>query len=166
MIDGWQWVRDNVRGGTIAYAGNNIPYPLFGERLTNRVYYVNIDRHLDWRLHDYARAKQRRRDDAPDDSERLATASGVLRPAAPTVDGAVRPRAARMQGYRDAWLANLKALHVTHLFVTSLSAYEIDYMWHDAGGFPIEAAWAERDPDAFVLAYANPQVQVYEVRLE
>jgi len=50
MLDGWAWVARNTRHATFAYTGNNVPYPLFGDRLTNRVYYVNIDRHASWRL--------------------------------------------------------------------------------------------------------------------
>ena len=60
MTDAWEWVHLHLHGETIAYTGNNIPYPLFGERLTNRVCYVNIDHHLEWKLHDYDRARRRR----------------------------------------------------------------------------------------------------------
>jgi hypothetical protein len=170
MFNGWSWVREHTHDATIAYTGNNIPYPLYGDRLTNRVYYVNIDRHLEWRLHDYDRAEKRRTDDmrAPD-TARLALSSGVLAPIAAGVaakGGAVRPRFERMDGYRDAWLANLKALRVTHLFVTALSAYEIDYIWHQPQGFPIEEEWAAADPAAFVLVYENPQVKIYAVSLK
>jgi hypothetical protein len=62
MLDGWRWVDEHVSHSTIAYTGNNVPYPLAGPHLTNRVVYVNIDRHRDWRLHDYARAHRGRRD--------------------------------------------------------------------------------------------------------
>ncbi len=61
---------------------------------------------------------------------------------------------------------NLTALRVSHLFVTALSAYEIDYMWHDPQGFPIEEDWAAADPAAFVLVYENPQVKIYAVSLK
>src|SRR6185436_16652403 len=50
MFLAWQWVTEHVTAATIAYSGNNVPYPLFGDHLTNRVYYVNIDRHADWRF--------------------------------------------------------------------------------------------------------------------
>ena len=166
MILGWQWVAEHPGRFTIAYSGHNVPYPLAGDHLTNRVYYVNIDRHRDWRLHDYDRAHRRRRDDhlpmAP-----LAVSSGVLMPlpGPPRWHGdAVRPRYERMEGDRGAWLGSLKALGVDRLFVSSLSAYEIDYVWHNGGGFPIEDDWARNDPSAFTLLYENPQVRIYAVR--
>ncbi len=113
-----------------------MPYPLTGPRLTNHVIYVNIDRHLEWRFHDYDRAARLRLNAAP--ATALATSSGVLLaldPGGGRID-AVRPRYERMRGDRDAWLANLRATGVDHLFVSALSAYEIDYVWHNAGGFP------------------------------
>ncbi|HWF84714.1 MAG TPA: hypothetical protein VG222_07715, partial [Vicinamibacterales bacterium] len=165
MVIAWRWVSDHATHETIAYAGNNVPYPLFGDHLVNHVYYVNIDRHRDWRFDDYDRARRRRRDElAAADS--LAVPSGVLLPLAnPGVSqiDAVRPRYARVHGLRDAWIENLKARGASLLFVTVLSAYEIDYNWHDARGFPIEAAWAHADPEAFTLLYENALAQVYAV---
>jgi hypothetical protein len=70
-----------------------------------------------------------------------------------------------MRGDREAWLANLWTAGVNHLFVSTLSAYEIDYVWHNAGGFPIEDDWAREDAPAFRLVYENPQVRIYAVDL-
>ena len=83
MVDGWRWVAANTNRATIAYTGNNVPYPLVGEHLTNRVYYVNIDRHRDWRFHDYDRAY--RAGTFTPMPPLLATSSGELMPVdAPT----------------------------------------------------------------------------------
>jgi hypothetical protein len=165
-IDAWEWSARNIRGATIAYTGNNVPYPLAGDHLTNRVVYVNIDRHADWRFHDYERAHRRRRDDtAP--AAALATPSGVLMPIAGPARwhaDAVRPRYERMQGDRAAWIANLRASGVDRLFVSALSAYEIDYVAHNDGGFPIEDDWARADPSTFTVVYENPQIRIYAVR--
>jgi hypothetical protein len=167
MVDGWRWVASNTDHATIAYSGNNVPYPLVGEHLANRVYYVNIDRHRDWRFHDYDRAHRRRRDDDVPVAA-LAVSSGVLTPLPGPprwhVD-AVRPRYERIAGDRDAWIANLKAFGVDRLFVTALSAYEIDYISHDEGGFPVEDDWARKDRSAFTLLYENPQVKIYAVHV-
>jgi hypothetical protein len=167
LLAGWRWVAENTAHATFAYTGINLPYPLSGDRLTNRVYYVNIDRHLDWRFHDYDRAQRRRRGSLPP-SPALATSSGELMPvsqhAGPHED-AVRPRYERMEGHPQAWVHNLQALAVDHLFVSVLSAYEIDYVWHNPQGFPIEDEWARADPRAFRLVYENPQVRIYAVDL-
>jgi hypothetical protein len=165
FLEAWRWADLHVSGATVAYTGNNVPYPLTGPRLTNRVLYVNIDRHAGWRFHDYDRAARQRLNAAPATS--LATSSGVLLPFEPAggrID-AVRPRYERMRGDREAWLANLGAAGVDHLFVSALSAYEIDYVWHNAGGFPIEDDWAREGAPAFTLVYENPQVRIYAVDL-
>jgi len=165
MVDGWQWVAANVHDATIAYTGNNVPYPLAGAHLTNVVRYVNIDRHRDWLFHDYDRAFRRRRDDALPAAP-LASPSGVLTPLGGPrrwhVD-AVRPRYERVDGDASAWTANLKSLGVDRLFVSALSAYEIDYVAHDAGGFPVEDDWARAAPAAFTPLYENAQIRIYAV---
>jgi hypothetical protein len=162
MVAGWDWTHRNLAHATIANSGNNVPYPLFGDDLTNRVRYVNIDRHADWRFHDYARA---RKGGPADASGRLARASGQLMPLPPegSVGDASRPRYERWEGLREAWLHNLQAEGVTHVFVSVLSAYEIDYVWHNAGGFPIEDDWARLDPRSFTLVYSNDQARIYAI---
>jgi hypothetical protein len=165
MLDGWDWVERNTHAATFAYTGNNVPYPLVGIQLTNRVYYVNIDRHLTWKLHDYTRA-ERKRQGAVTGLPALAISSGELRPAGRRPDGradAARPRYERMEGYREAWIDNLKRLGVDHLFVSTLSAYEWDYVWHNERGFPIEDEWAKVDPGAFHIVYENPEIRIYDV---
>ncbi|MCU1384394.1 MAG: hypothetical protein JWL71_3091 [Acidobacteria bacterium] len=159
MIDGWTWVHRHLAHATIANTGNNLPYPLFGEHLANRVYYVNIDRHADWQFHDYATVRRRVKIAAYD---RLAQPSGQLMPVAREAEAA-RPRYERWEGTPDAWLGNLRAAQVTHLFVSVLSAYEIDDVRHNDGGFPVEDDWARARPQVFALLYENRQVRIYAV---
>jgi hypothetical protein len=164
LVAAWQWMSDNVTASTVAYTGINLPYPLTGRQLTNRVVYVNIDGRPSWRFHDYDRAYRARRFDPR--PPLLATSSGELLPVPPrngSRDDALRPRYERMQGIRDAWLDNLRRFRVDYLFVAALSAYEIDYVWHNGGGFPIEDDWARSDPRQFTVVYENPQVKVYRV---
>jgi hypothetical protein len=166
LIYAWRWVDDNVDGATIAYTGDNVPYPLFGDHLVNRVYYVNIDRHRDWRFDDYAKAHRHRRPDSASLANQYATPSGVLIPideGAPQID-AVRPRFERWDGLREAWIDNLRARGVDLLFVMTLSPYEIDHNWHDARGFPIEATWAQSDSALFTRVFVNSRVQIFAVR--
>jgi hypothetical protein len=165
VVVGWRWVDEHVKQSSIAYSGNNLPYPLTGERLSNRVSYVNIDRHADWRFHDYARA--RTRPASTESSSPLARASGQLVPLGERPgEEASRPRYERRNGYRDAWIQNLRSAGVRHLFISVLSAYEIDYVWHNDRGFPIEDEWAKADPHAFELVYENDQVRIYRLALE
>jgi hypothetical protein len=160
MIEGWDWVQHRVEHATIANTGNNLPYPLFGEHLSNQVSYVNIDRHAEWRLHDYARVRSRAGATTRHD---LARPSGQLMPLPELrpASEASRPRYERWEGTAEAWIRNLRAAKVTHLFVSVLSAYEIDYVWHNAEGFPVEDEWAHADPHTFTLLFENGQVRVY-----
>lgn len=160
--EAWHWIAGNVSGATIAYTGINLPYPLSGERLANRVVYANIDGRARWRFHDYDLAYRAGRfQPAP---PLLARSSGELRPVADRSgprDDAVRPRYERMQGIRDAWVFNLETMHVDYVFVATLSAYEIDYVWHNERRFPIEDEWAQADPARFQLVFRNTEVHVY-----
>jgi len=164
LLDAWRWVGDHIAGSTIAYTGINLPYPLTGPMLTNRVVYVNTDGRPHWRLHDYDRAYRAGRfvPRAP----ALAVSSGELvslPPRAGPRDDAIRPRYQRMQGIREAWVDNLRRLQVDVVFVAALSAYEVDYVWHNEAGFPIEDEWARADPGLFRLLYENPRVRIYAV---
>ncbi len=41
---GWKWLNENTKGGSrVAYTGRNEFYPLFGERLKNRVFYISVN---------------------------------------------------------------------------------------------------------------------------
>jgi hypothetical protein len=160
MVAGWEWTTNHVSDAVIAYAGNNVPYPLFGEHLSNSAHYINIDRHANWRFHDYARARGK---GGVLGAHSLAQPSGQLMPLAKDSQEAARPRFERWEGDRDAWVANLRAAGVSHLFVTALSAYELEYSWHNEGGFPIEDGWARSDPNLFRLLYENGQVRVYSL---
>jgi hypothetical protein len=160
MVAGWEWTTNHVVDSVVAYSGSNVPYPLFGEHLSNSVRYINIDRHASWRFHDYARARGKGGVLGP---HSLAQPSGQLMPLAGDSSEASRPRFERWEGDRDAWVANLRAAGVSHLFVTVLSAYELEFSWHDEGGFPIEDAWARADPNLFRLLYENGQVRVYSL---
>jgi len=166
LISSWGWIDAHLTNATIAYTGINLPYPLSGQRLTNRVLYVNIDGHPRWRFHDYDRAYRAGLFTPP--TPALASSSGELRPVAARTgprDDALRPRYERMAGSKAAWIGNLEVLGVTHVFVAALSAYEVDHVWHNARALPIEDDWAASEPDLFSLVYENPQVRVYATSL-
>jgi hypothetical protein len=163
FLYGGRWLNDHVHGANIAYSGINLPYPLAGSHLSNVVSYVNIDNHVSWRFDQYAAAWGRARGPQAGGGP-LARPSGALVPA-PQADDAERPRFERRFGDRDAWRMNLKREQITYVFLSTLDSYEIDYVWHNAQGFPIEDEWAKADPSAFRLVYENAEVRIYEVTL-
>jgi hypothetical protein len=164
LINAWRWTDAHIHEATVAYTGINLPYPLAGPHLSNRVVYVNIDGHPSWRLDNYDRAYRAGRFSPL--SPALAVSSGELEPIRPGIgprDDAVRPRYERLEGFADLWTHNLDQLHVDDLFVARLSVYEIDYEAHDASGYPIEAAWAAQSPDRFTLIFEDEDARIYSV---
>lgn len=164
LVSAWDWMDDHVHDATVAYTGINLPYPLSGPHLTNRVVYTNIDGHLGWRFHDYDRAYRAGRFEPVPPP--LAISSGELEPV-PTGTGprddALRPRYERLEGFPDLWIRNLDALGVRDVFVARLSAYEIDYQVHGPDGFPVEDGWAQAAPDRFTLVFGNQDARLYAV---
>lgn len=164
-IFGWWWLEEHVSGANVAYTGDNLPYGLFGHHLQNTVYYINIDRHADWRFDHYARAFERH---GPSPGVKLAAASNVLDPLTDQQDrsDAPRPRFERMNGDRAAWIRNLALKQIGYLCVFALNPYEVKYVWHNDNGFPVEDEWARADPHAFRLIFDNPDARIYTVTLE
>lgn len=138
--EGWAYASVNLRGRHIAYTGSNLPLPLWGWRLQNRVRYVNVAGKVTDVLHDFGA---------------LATGPATAEPA---------PERARPD--RNAWLANLNAAGTDALFVARLYPEVLPSMPHDGDGFPTERAWADALPGRFRLAFATPEVRIYDVRPE
>jgi hypothetical protein len=123
------------------------------------VRYIIIDRHANWRFHDYARARGKGACAGAHSFAQPPDSSGRW-------SGTVQRRRDRDSNAGKAietpWLANLRAAGVTHLFVTALSAYELEFSWHDEGGSPSRMR-ARADPNLFRLLYENGQVRVYSL---
>ena len=131
----WSWFRANVRDARVAYTGTNLAFPLAGERLANRVAYVNVAGRPGDRLHDFG----------------------------PPGDGTAEPAPYRRGARADAWIANLRAARTEVLFVAALVPIVRRTIAADADGFPIERAWADARPDLFHLRYASAAARVYAV---
>ncbi len=137
LADAWSWFRANVKGARVAYTGNNLAFPLAGERLGNRVDYVNVAGDAGDRLHDFAR--------------RSGAGPAANAEPAPYRDGADF----------DVWWRNLRAGDTQVLFVAALEPIVRRNVAADDDGFPIERAWADAHPDRFALRYASPAARVY-----
>lgn len=133
---GWMEVQRRTRRtpATIAYAGSNHPYMLFGPQLKNRVVYVAPNAHDDWQIHQFAKHVGAEK-----------TQAAVVRDRLPIY---------RIELNRDDWLANLRRNHVDFLFLTSVhpgerhaftaemdsDSYSIERRWADEAGFPLIAS--------------------------
>ncbi|WZO96674.1 4-amino-4-deoxy-L-arabinose transferase [Isosphaeraceae bacterium EP7] len=129
-VGGWLALEERMpsAGARIAYAGTNIPYYLFGQRLRNDVRYVNVDDHADWLMHDY---------------HRRGVAEGL--PNWPNS----RPGWDRMHPDYAAWLANLEQAGIQILVTTRVNLGEGEHNAATPDGFPIEEAWAVAHPESF-----------------
>jgi 4-amino-4-deoxy-L-arabinose transferase-like glycosyltransferase len=145
-LAGWSDLDRRTRGSgaRIAYAGTNLPYYLMGNDFRNEVYYINIDSHRGWLLHDYHRA---------------AASLGL-----PATWPDTRPGWDRVRPDYDAWLANLRAEGIQFLVVARANPQEGRHNVADTENFPIERVWAEAHPEVFVLLYSDPLFKTYGLR--
>jgi dolichyl-phosphate-mannose-protein mannosyltransferase len=134
--DAWSWLRANVRDARVAYTGTNLAFPLAGERLANRVTYVNVAGAPGDRLHDFG----------------------------PPGDGTAEPAPYRRNASADVWLANLRATRVQILFAASLyRVVDRSTCADDPEVFPIERTWADARPEVFSLLYSTAAARIYAV---
>lgn len=146
FVELWRRVEALPDPGTIAYAGNNLPYPLRGRgRRIRHVVYVPTDGRTDLRFHDRALAWHR--DGLPP---------------------AVCPEPGFYRRWQDpaAWLAAVRRLGVRYLVVTRLQDHQLLNIRHDAQGFPVEAAWARALAPVFEPVFADDFAQVFAVHGE
>jgi hypothetical protein len=137
LLASWEWLETNVRDAGVGYTGTNLAFPLAGERLSNRVRYVNVA-------------------GAPGD---------VLHHFGPPGDGTAEPAPYRRGASPGAWLANLRATGTRVLFVAAVDPGVRRTIGADGDGFPVERAWADARPEAFHLRYANAAARIYDVEL-
>ncbi len=136
------------KGTRVAYAGTNLPFYLMARNLRNDVFYVNIDAHPDWLLHDYHRTAADRGD--------------------PPVWDTPRPGWDRVHPDYPGWLANLRRDRIALLVTTRANPIDGPFNIADAEGFPIERVWADAHPESFELLYPrespDPLFRLYRVR--
>jgi hypothetical protein len=135
---GWRHLeaRSGPRGCRVAYAGTNLPYYLLGNHLRNDVFYVNVDEHQDWLMHDYHR------------DARLRGEGRWPNP---------RPGWDRQRPDYSSWVRNLESAGIQLLVVTRVNPSEGRHNVADPEGFPIERRWADSHPDQFELLYGQAE---------
>jgi hypothetical protein len=140
---GWLALEDlSKRPLRVAYAGTNLPFYLFGNRLQNQVHYVNINRYADYLMHDYHRLFL-------DRNEPLATSS--------------TPDWDRREPDELAWLQNMRDKKIDLLFVGLVNRAGGMHNVYDDEGFPIERTWADRHPEIFQQVHVDAATRLYAV---
>ena len=134
-------------GTRVAYAGTNLPYYLMVGGLRNDVFYVNVDSHPDWQMHDYHLSAAGRGD--------------------PSLWNSPRPGWDRIHPDYPAWLRNLRGQKIRLLVVARANSDDGLFNIADAESFPIERVWADVHPEAFELVYPrvepDPKMRIYRV---
>ena len=139
----WRRFDSPERLCTIAYTGQNIPYPFTGRAHQNRVRYVNVSGAQADRFHDFHRSARHWADWH--------------------LSASHKPAYYRRAPDVDQWLRNLGTLGADYLAIYRLNAAEAAYIEHDAEGFPIEAMWAEEWPHVFRPVVRRSRLQVFEI---
>ena len=151
---------------TIAYTGINLPYPLTGDaadqsRASTSTSTATCAGASTTTIAPTARG---RFDPLP---PLLAISSGELDAGQPPRDRATM-RCGRAttawRAFETPGSATFARLGVDTSFVAALSAYEIDYVWHnDQAAFRSRTSGPAADPRSFRSMYENPEVQIYAV---
>lgn len=132
----WQWVHSNISNSHIAYAGVNLPFPLYGRNLTNRVSYANVALAAGAKVHEFP-------------------VEGRSKTAEPTLY--------REPAHFQTWLANLRALECDTLFVATMFQIVLRNIPHTQSGFPVEQLWAKLHPKIFRLRYSTGGARIYDI---
>lgn len=137
--EAWLWLSENASGANIAYIGRPVPFPLYGKKLKNNVYYASVNEVEPARL-DYFKGSRyiwNNPESAHKSFER---------------DGNYRGRA----GF-GLWLNNLRRKKTDYLFVYSLHHVKEII-------FPVEDAWASAHPDVFERVFTDSIVRIYKIK--
>ena len=151
-LGAWQALEyfSGEQGAHVAYAGTDIPYYLLGRNLKNDVYYINIDNHPTWLMHDYQRT-------ASDRDE-------------PVLWDTSRPGWGRLNADINDWVQNLASAHVDFLVVARCRPEQGPFNIADPEGFPVEGVWAQNNPGLFSPIYGvdppDPNMKVFRFHHE
>jgi hypothetical protein len=135
----WEWLNTYTSGNNIAYSGRPVPFPLYGTKFKNNVFYVSVNKVDPAKLHYFPWGYYQW------GSDFLEIHNSFL----------------KKNNYRagadfSVWLANLRKRKADYLFVYSLhQTKEII--------FPLEDQWASANPDIFISVFKNNTVHIYRI---
>ena len=121
----------------IACSGLNIPYILTGPHIRNLVFFCNLSGKLSDNSYDFWNRNQRE----------VFTFNGV--------------KFYQREPSIRSWLENLKNAGAQMLVTMRMHPAEYNFHYHDADGFPLESAWAEKLPKIFSPLVKDKLGKVY-----
>lgn len=138
----WSMLPCPDAGVTVAYTGANVPYPLHGPRLRNRVLYISSGG-----------------DVSPRDHELVQAMRGARLPKFLTPE----PMLSNLRLCPRQWARALVGANVDFLFVMRLMKYGTINVAHDALDWPLEESWARAVPELFAPYAETPLVRIYRI---
>lgn len=138
--EAWEWLNENTKGDNIAYVGRPVPYPLYGTKLKNNVYYVSVNEIDPIHLHDLKNSSYSWDNDALNMHKSFEMQNNY-----------------RGNADYNVWARNLKNRNTDYLFIYSLHHVEKTIV------FPMEESWAKANPEVFRQEFANNTIKIYKV---
>ncbi|MDD5070970.1 MAG: hypothetical protein PHV17_09610 [Candidatus Omnitrophica bacterium] len=135
----WFWLNSNLKKKNISYAGRPVPLPLYGQNLTNNVYYTSVNTVDPIRLHYFKKSYYSWDEDFLSLHQKMLQADNY-----------------RGKASFEAWISNLKKRDTDYLFVYSLQQTK-DII------FPLEDMWAKDNPQIFTPVFENKTIHIYKV---
>ncbi len=135
----WNWLNNNTKKDNIAYTGRPVPFPLYGTKFKNNVYYVSVNRIDPAKLHYFSGSRYSWGRDFISLQKNLEAKGNY-----------------RFGADYSIWLNNLLKRNTDYLFVYSLHQTE-ELM------FPLEDAWASGHPESFELMFSNEMIHIYKL---
>lgn len=150
----WKWVEDHsIRGVTIAYAGLDNSYPLYGSELQNKVIYVSRGK------------KPPRKYGIPVDEENclvyVSREEGWVAVNDPEMD---RKNTEVFGWNYDTWLKNLIDEDVNWLFVRGTYRKAKKHSGKKVIEYPLENEWAASHLQDFGLIYSSDAFKIYVLK--
>lgn len=141
---GWLSLPCPEDGITVAYTGANVPYPLHGPSLQNRVLYISPVGEV--MPQDHLAVKK------------LSTDQKKFLTPEPVVSGIFL--------CPQKWAEALVSAGVKCLFVMRLPRNPLVNSAHDPQGWPVEDSWARTSPGLFPPVYEDEFVRIYRLQAE
>ncbi len=138
--EAWRWLNEHTGGDHIAYAGKPLPFPLYGEKFKNDVYYVSVNEVEPAQLHFYPKSRYQWGADFLQMHESFQA-----------------PENYRGKADYAIWLAHLKKRDTDYLFSYSLQQTKQLL-------FSLEDSWARQHPEFFEPVFERKKVRIYKVK--
>jgi len=136
----WQWLSGNTDRANISYVGRPVPFPLYGSKLKNNVFYTSVNEVEPAKLHFFKGSRYSWKYDYIDCHRNYEEEYNY-----------------RGKAEYGIWLSNLRSRKAEFLYVYSL---------HQIKGieFPFEDRWAKEHPDLFEPVFTNETIHIYRIK--